>query len=130
MPAVRGIDPQGVAVGVDAAAEIVGERQAAIVRLELGDAEHIDVVGVARIDADDAEVHRPRVERVDPLPRLAAVARAIDAAVLVALGPLLVLNVGRLAEVGVGVGPRARRPAGAIVERDFDLLRLVGAEDR
>src|SRR5262245_13452077 len=70
---VAGINPEGVAVGVRAAAEVVGERQPAIFRLIMRDAEDVHAIGVLRIDTDQAEVHGPRVERVDALPRFAAV---------------------------------------------------------
>src|SRR5262249_44694972 len=61
-------------------------------------------------------VHRPRVDAVDALPGGAGVGGAVDAAVLVAAGALVILDVGGLAGVSGAVGPgRAARagPAGA-----------------
>ena len=130
VPAIAGIDPEGVAIGVRAAAKIAGEGQPAVGRLKMGDAKHIDLVGVAGIDPDHAEVHRPGVERIDPLPSVAAIVRAIDATVLVALSALLVLNVRTLTEVGECVRPCPRWTAGTIFQRDLNLFGLAAAEDR
>ena len=111
VPAVLRVDPQGVLVGVDAVAAVGRERLAAVRGAVQLDAEDVDVLVVAGIDADLAEVHRPRVEAVDARPGLAAVGRLVDAAVLEAVGALLVLDVLALAAV-VGVrraGPAWRR---------------------
>src|SRR5262249_47477913 len=72
VPAVLGINPQRMGVGMDAAAE-GGKRLATVGGAVLRDAEDVDVVGVAGIDADLAEIHGPRVDTVDAGPGLAAV---------------------------------------------------------
>ena len=100
VPAVARVDPQGVLVGVDAVAAVGLERLAAVVGAVQRDAEDVEVLVVGRIDADLAEVHRPGVEAVDARPGLAAVGGLVDAAVLVAVRPLLVLHVLALAAVG------------------------------
>src|SRR5207244_643918 len=60
---------------------------------------------VAGIDAHLAEVHRPRVERVDPRPRVAAVARFVDTASLKTIRALAVLDVLALAGQVGAPGP-------------------------
>src|SRR5205814_4951376 len=83
---------------------------------EQRDAQDVEVVVVAGIDADLAEVHGPRVDAVDARPRFAAVGRFVDAAGLEAVGPLLGLDVLLLAAQRRAVGPprvgsTAARPA-------------------
>jgi hypothetical protein len=79
---IVGIDPQRVIFGMDGA-EHVAKRPAAVV----GDVEaavrteQVDAVAVARIGANLAVVHRPRIERRPRLPGVAAVGAAVDAGV-------------------------------------------------
>src|SRR5438045_575164 len=100
-----------MAVGVDAPAEGGREGLAAVVRLVLRHTQHVQVLPVARIDADLAEIHGPRIDAVDADPGVASVAGLEQAARLVAVGSLLGLDVLLLAaEPGAVRSPR-RRPA-------------------
>src|SRR5262249_35564859 len=74
------------------------------------DAEHGQVLVVARVNADLAEIHRPGIDAVNAIPGLAAVGRLVDAAVLMAVWPLSVLDVCRLPPVVGAIGP-CRGPA-------------------
>src|SRR5262249_50098072 len=112
VPAIPGVHPQGVLIGVHAAA-LPGERKclAAVLGAVHGHAAHPEIVFIAGIDADLREIHGARVDAVNALPGLAAVGRFVDAAGLVAVGPLLVLNIFALgAQVG---GERPRQPVAA-----------------
>src|SRR5262249_9697660 len=91
-------------------------------------AQDVEVLLVAGIDADLAEVHRPRVEAVDTRPRFAAVGGLVDAAVFVAVGALLVLGVGPLTAVHEAVRPQSRRPARAAASAALG-RRLHGVDD-
>ena len=116
---------------------------AAVARKVQANAEDVEVFVVAGIDADLAEVHRPRVEAVDALPRFAAVGGLVHAAVLEAVGPLAVLDVLALAAVVGAVRPRRRRSSRCRRSRprrriralrplavgQFDSLRLAAALD-
>ena len=117
VPAVARVDPEGVVVGVDAAAAVGAERLAAVGRAVERDPQHVEVLVVGRIDADLAEVHRPGVEAVDPRPGLAAVGRLVDAAVLEAVGPLLVLDVLALAAEPAENGWVGSRPPAPLPPR-------------
>src|SRR5438132_8902366 len=88
VPAVVRIDPERVLISVDAAASRGTKRLAAVAGAGHRDAQHVKVVRVAGIDADLAEVHRPGVDAVDSRPRIAAVGRLVNAAVLEAFGTL------------------------------------------
>ena len=57
------------------------------------DSQDVDVALVGGIDADLAEVKRPRVEAVDPPPRFTAVGRFVDAAGLKSIFALPILHV-------------------------------------
>ena len=117
------IHPEGVMVDVDGAVvAVVREGRAAVAGAMEPRAQHVDVALVTRVHADLAVVHRARVERVDPRPGRAAVGRLEDAAVLVALGALLVLGVGALAAEPDAEGTVT--PAPVDVEA---LLLLLGA---
>ena len=110
--AVARIDPHRVVIGVHAAAAVAGEGDAAVLGAVERDAEDVHVVGIGGVDADLAEIHGPRIERVDTRPRLAAVFRFVDTAELVSFRTLLVLNVFPLAaQSGTegAIGPRSGR---------------------
>src|SRR5205814_364919 len=124
-PAVARVDPPRVLVRVDALGGVGLERLAAVAGAVRRDASHVEVLLVAGVHADLAEVHGPRVDAVDARPALAAVGRFEDAAVLEAVRPLLVLDVLALAAV-----QEAERPVAAGTEDDRDLLRLLVALDR
>ena len=138
MPSVRGVDPHGVVVHVDVAAvAVVGEGRAAVAGLVEPGACDVDEALIARVHADLAVVHRARVERVDALPRGAAILGLEDAAVLVPVGTLFVLCVGALP-----AEPDAKRAIaqatvyvealllllGLTVERDLHLHQLAVAD--
>src|SRR5262249_46714409 len=80
---VPGVDPDGVVVHVPPLLAQAAQRLAAVVAHLHVDAHDIDAVGVFRIDDDAGEGHGAAVEIVAPLPRLAQVGRAKDAAFLV-----------------------------------------------
>ena len=133
VPAVARVDPEGVLIGVDAVAAVVLERLAAVGRAVEADAEDVNVLVVAGIDADLAEVHRPRIDAVDARPRFAAVGRFVDAAVLETVRPLLIL-------ARFPAGRRTRSPTAAFLlaasnrqlaaaELAADLQRLLVAPD-
>src|SRR5262249_55931863 len=131
VPAVLGVDPQRVLVGVDAVAAVGRERLAAVLGAVQADAADVEVVVVGLIDADLAEVHRPRVEAVDARPALAAVGRLVDAAVLEAFGTLRDLRILALAAVGEAVRPVAARAAGrdgGRLQRQHELLPFLFAQ--
>ncbi len=94
---VSRIDPQGMPVGMHATPKIAAERHATIRGMVLADTQYVDVTLVGRIDLDHAEVHRPRMQAVDPLPVPTSVHRLEDASVLIPILPLLILDVGALA---------------------------------
>ena len=107
--AVARIDPQRVSIGVHPASERGFEGQSAIARFELRNAEQIDLLFVARVDANDAEVHRTGVEAVDANPAFTAIGRLIDPAIFVSLDALLILDVLSLAAQGSCVRSRRKR---------------------
>src|SRR5437870_2483741 len=94
VPAVARVDPQRMMIGMGAAAGVVAERLAAVGGAETRDAADVEVSLIGRINANTAKVHRPRVERVDSRPALAAVGRFVDAAVLETIPALPLLDVG------------------------------------
>src|SRR5262249_8896118 len=126
VPAVLRVDPHRMAVGMYVLAGAGLELLAAVGALVLADAQHVDVLVIRRIDADDAEVHRPRVDAVDTLPGLAAVVGAVDAAVLPAVGALRVLHVLDLPAELAHVGPvlAAALAAAAETAAALELRRL------
>src|SRR5262249_12703134 len=81
---------------------------------------------IGRIDADDAEVHGPRIDAVDARPRFAAVAGLVDAAALEAVGSLLLLDVLLLAAVETLERPArvARRRTVPLAQRQLHVLAL------
>ena len=100
--------------------------------------EDVDVVFVARIHADLAVVHRPRVERVDAVPRGACVLGLEHTAILESVGTLLVLRVAALtaesdaerAFTAATVDVRAVLFVHSmLVERDLKLHELAVADD-
>src|SRR6266446_1906841 len=97
VPAVLRIDPEGVLIGVYAAVAFHLEGLAAVLRAIHLHAEDVDDLLVQRIDADLGEVHRPRIEAIDAGPGFTAVGGFVDAAGLVSVGPLLVLDIFALA---------------------------------
>src|SRR5260370_18852716 len=121
VPAVARVDPQGVLIIVDAPAAIRDEGLAAVRGPERTEAANVDTFVVAGIDADLAEIHRPRVEAVDPRPGVAPVDLLVNAAVLVTVLALEVLHVFALAAQEGGI--LAGRPARA------DRLPTAGDED-
>src|SRR5205823_7669039 len=88
---------------------------------------------VAGIDADLAKVHGAWVETIDARPRLAAVGRFVDAAILGPVGSLAILGILNLTAERGGVRPvgvalatasatRAEWPAGRpLADRQLDL---------
>src|SRR5262249_10888600 len=76
-------------------------------------AENVEQLVVGGVDADLAEVHRPRVDAVDPGPGFAGVGAFVDAAGLVALGALNGLAVFDLSAEARAVGPAGGRAAAA-----------------
>src|ERR1700730_1035251 len=86
-------------------AAVVLERLAAVVGAVKRDAANIQMILVGGIDADLAEVHRPRVDAVDSRPSLTAVRGLVDTAVLNTIGTLFSLSVLDLAAVPEAVGP-------------------------
>src|SRR5579871_5680467 len=110
VPAVVRIDPESMLISVNAPTTGNAEGLAAVRGSGNGNAQDIEVVFVAGIDADLTEVHRTRVDAVDPGPRIAAVGRLVDAAVLEALGPLAILGVLYLASQG-----STERPGGVAI---------------
>src|SRR5207247_3123372 len=65
-----------VAVGMQVGGATGAERPPAVVRQPQIDAQQIDARGVVRLHADLAEVERPRRERREPHPAIAAVVAA------------------------------------------------------
>src|SRR5262249_5947545 len=128
VPAILRVDPQAVLVRVQPAVDpLLGERLAAVGAAGQVDAEDPERVVVGRIDADDGEVERPRVDAVEPGPRSAAVRGLVDAAGLEPVRPLLALDVRLLtAERGLRIGP-AGGFAERLVERQLGGLFLLPA---
>ena len=91
--AVPRVDPEGVVVRVDGAAAIAAKRLAAVVGAVNSKSENVNILIIARIHADLAEVERARVQAVDPRPGLAAIGRFVDAAGLIRVRPLAVLGI-------------------------------------
>ena len=112
--AVAGIDPHGVVIRMDAVAAIRAKRLAAILRPVQRDSTQKNVVLVTRINANEAEVHGAGIDAVDARPGLAAVSGLVDAAVLVAVGPLPVLDVFVLPAVGAAIGAPGAGRAGSL----------------
>ncbi len=104
------------------------EGLAAVGRAIQRDAQHVEVLVVAGIDADLAEVHGARVDAVDARPRLAGVGGLVDAAVFVGVGALLVLDVLALAAVPEGIRPGGGAPLLSACNGKGDLLRLLAAQ--
>src|SRR5262249_12016812 len=135
VPPVAGVDPQGVAVGMHAPAQVGREGDTAVIGAVLLHAQDVDPAGIGTIDPGLAEVHRPGVEAVHSVPGLPAVGRAIDAAVQVPLGALLVLDVlvlpGQGGQVGTGArrAPASAAEAGPLGERDGDFLLVLAAHN-
>ena len=77
---LRRVDPHRVVIDVDALGAVVAERLAAVVRDVQRHAEHVDARVGLRIDADLAEVHRPRIGVAHLAPAGAGVVGAVDAA--------------------------------------------------
>src|SRR5262249_12949205 len=77
------------------------------------DAAHPQEVVVGRIAADEAEIHGARVVAVDAFPGLAAVGGHVEPAVLIAVGSLLLVQVGPLAAEAGGERARALLVVGA-----------------
>ncbi len=143
VPAVAGIDPQGVLVRMGAVAAVGLERLAAVRGAIEGDAEDVEMVLVARIDADLAEIHGPGIDAVDARPGLAAVGGAVDAAVFVSRwGPACPARFRagrrtRSCRAGLSPGPRGEPPRTTVTVRvslprskthlDF-VAGLVGAD--
>ena len=89
------------------------------------DAHHVNVVRVARIDANLAVIKRPRIETIDALPALATILTAENAPTLKTILPLLFLRIGTLpAKVG-GVWPPCA--AAAPAKRQLQFLFLLTA---
>src|SRR5229473_5303030 len=93
-------------IGMHATASLDLEGLAAVFRAIEGNAEYIDKLFIGWIDPDLREVHWPRVEAVEPGPTLAPVGGFVDAAGLITLGPLLILNVFALAAQIAPIGTR------------------------
>ena len=121
---VAGVDPKRVLIGVNTLAGVGAERFAAVGGFEEIDPADVDEFLVLGIDFDIAEVHGAGVEAVDALPGLAAVGGFVDAAVFVAVGALLILDVfdlsAKIAERGTSSGCR-----GAVGEGEGDVARLL-----
>ena len=100
------VDPQGVAVGVDRRVGLGPEGLAAVARDVQRHAEDVDAPVVVGVDADLAEVERPRAQVVDLDPRLAAVVGAEDAA-----GVGVVVRLRRLAPFRLALQERSCRSA-------------------
>src|SRR5262249_36182440 len=83
----------GAFAEIVAAAKVARERLAAVIRAILRHAEDVEVLVVAGIDADLAEVHGSRVDGVDAGPAFAGVGGHEQSAGLIAVGPLLFLGV-------------------------------------
>ena len=103
MTSVAWIDPKIVAVGMHTASEVAIEGNAAVLGFELRYAQDINAICVVRVNLDDAEVHRPRVERIHADPRLTAIVGTIHSTVFSSLGSLHVLDIRGLAEIRIGV---------------------------
>src|SRR5947208_3102919 len=112
MPAILGIDPEVVLVGVESGIDALrAKRLAAVVAPPEVDAKRVDDLFIGWIDADDGEVERSFIEAVDAGPGFAGVGGFVDAAGVGAVGALLILHVGGLTGEAAAVGPagRARR---------------------
>ncbi len=123
MARVAFVDPESVVVHVDAiGSAIAGEGFAPVLGTVKACPANVNVVSVDGVDLDVAVIHRTRVQGVDPLPRRSAVLRQIDATVIVFVGALLSLQVGRLAAERTGEFVSCARSASlwAFAEFDFD----------
>ena len=80
---VSGIDPQRVMVHMDALDPVGGEGSPAVLGVVHLGIENPDALVVARVDADLAVVHGPRVRVAHPLPGQTLVLGAEDAALLI-----------------------------------------------
>ena len=77
---VARVDPQRVVIDVDALGAVGAERLAGVIRHVQRHAQHVDARVGLRVDADLAEVHRPRVDVAHLAPGGAGVVGAIHAA--------------------------------------------------
>src|SRR5439155_2173299 len=115
-----------------ATAAAAAERLAAVAGAGDTDAQDPNDLVVTGVHANLAEVHRADVDAVDARPRFASVVAAVDAAVQVALRPLLVLDVLLLTEV-LGaerpVGPAAATAAAATAPAAPTAGLAVGQSD-
>ena len=106
--AVAGVDPQGVMVAVAHAADDA-ERLAAVHGLIEGGTHRIDDLIVRRIDPDLAVVHRAVVVVAHDPPRLPAIIRTPDTALLrIRRAVLLLLLLTRAASAAASARPRLR----------------------
>src|SRR5262249_16472252 len=103
MSAVPRIDPQRMAIRVYLPAGVALKRLAPVVGAIHRDAQDIHILFVARINANLAEIHRPRIEAVDARPGLAAISGFVNAAVLIAITALAILDIFRLTAQGSAI---------------------------
>src|SRR5262249_6478755 len=132
VPAVVRVDPQSVLVAMHTAGAVGTERLAAIAGAVQRDAKDVDVPGIIGVDADLAEVHRPRVQTVDAPPGVAAIVGAIDTGILGAVGALAILDVLDLSAQRGDEGPvrGSVGAGGAVAEGQVDDLDLLAAATR
>src|SRR5262245_30887824 len=109
-------------VAVNAAAAVRLERLAAVLRTIQGYAQDVDILVVAGVDANLAEVHRSRVQAIEARPRFAAVRGLVQSAVLEAVRLLAILDVGRLAAEAVEERQTVARRAAARRQGQFHFL--------
>ncbi len=104
MSAVFGIDPQVVAIRMNTATKVAGERRSTIDRTKLRYTQDVDALIIARVDSNDTKVHWANVQRIDAFPSFTRIVGAIDAAIIGSFRSLLILNVWRLAKIRISVG--------------------------
>ena len=92
------VDPKCMVINVDAVGSAISSKRFSTVAgfVEAGSA-NIDIVSIDWVNLNVAVVHRPGVERVDPLPTTPAVFRKINSTVFMSIWALRVLTIGRLA---------------------------------
>ena len=97
VPRVIWINPKRVMINVNPTGPTITCKRLALVLAAIQRrTQHIHVVDVRRIDTNLAVIHRPWVESIDSLPRVATVLRQINASILVLVIALLALQVRRL----------------------------------
>src|SRR5579871_6600502 len=116
-------------IGVKTILLVKGKRLAAVLGAIQVDSQNIHIFVVGRIDADLTEIHGPRIDAIDPLPRLAAVSGLIDSTIFKAVGSLLVLDVFALSTVHETIRSfRIHLPKSGTADFQGQLLALLVAQ--